>query len=85
VLNDIVGHVGNLWLYVFVAGHGGVTVKILHIHGHIFCIRSVDGAVNEELDCKEVGGWFACVARVVYSVTPCNQSYLIQFLFFQVL
>jgi hypothetical protein len=51
VLDDIVGHVGNLYLHVFVSGHGGVEAEILHVHSHIFWIRSADGAVNEELDC----------------------------------
>ncbi len=78
MLDDIVGHVGNS----FVLGHGGVKVKVLYIHGHIFCARSADGAVYEKLDCKWVGGWCACVAWVVYSVVPHNQPCLIWFLYF---
>jgi hypothetical protein len=30
----------------------GVEVEILYVHCHILCIRSADGAVNEELDCQ---------------------------------
>ncbi len=51
VLDDIIGHVGNLESHVFVSGHGGVEVEILCVNCHILCIKSADGAVNEELDC----------------------------------
>ncbi len=70
MLDDIVWHVGKAQQHVFVAGHGGVEVKVLYIHGCVFCVRCADGAVDEELDCKEVNSWCACIARVVYSVAP---------------
>ncbi len=49
MLDDIVRHVGNTQLHVFVVGHGGVEVKILYIQGHTCCVRCADGAVMRSL------------------------------------
>jgi hypothetical protein len=37
VLNDVIWHVCNSQLHVFVPGHWGVLVEILDVHCHEFC------------------------------------------------
>ena len=37
VLNDVIGHVCDAQLHVFVPGHRGVQVEVLDVHCHEFC------------------------------------------------
>jgi hypothetical protein len=60
----------------------GIEVDILFVHCHILCVRSADGAVNEELDCQYLSSWCSRVTWVVYSVAPRDQPCLVWFLYF---